>query len=165
MKTLVVYSSRTGNTRKLALAIGEALGAPVMDIEENPNIEEYDNIILGYWGRRGRADDLADSFIHTIENKRVGVFATVGAYPDSPGGQRVINYGVEALKDKGNKVLASFVCHGRLDPAVTARAKERAKTDPSAWTEEKRIRHEIASHHPNEEDIQEAKRIFSIFAD
>ena len=45
MKSLVVYSSRTGNTRKIAEAVAEALpGCHLHPVEEAPQPEGYEPV-------------------------------------------------------------------------------------------------------------------------
>ncbi len=47
MKNLVVYSSVTGNTKKIARAIGKALPECIISaVEENVSPEDYDNVFL-----------------------------------------------------------------------------------------------------------------------
>ena len=56
MKTIVLYSSRTGNTKKVAQAVAGALpaGTPCLPVAEAPSdIEAYDLVFLGYWVDRG----------------------------------------------------------------------------------------------------------------
>ena len=51
MKTLIVYSSLTGNTKKVAEAIAAVLpGCDLLPVEEAPaSVEGYDLVALGYW--------------------------------------------------------------------------------------------------------------------
>lgn len=53
MKTIVLYSSRTGNTRKVAEAIASALpaGTPCLDLTQPlpEDLDAYDCVFLGYW--------------------------------------------------------------------------------------------------------------------
>ena len=53
MKLLVVYSSKTGNTKKVAMAIGETLGVEPVAVTENPSPEDYDAIVAGFWVDKG----------------------------------------------------------------------------------------------------------------
>lgn len=163
MKTLIAYSSNTGNTEKLAKAIGQVVEADIINIKDDPNIEDYDNIIVGYWGRRGRADDQADAFLKKIQGKKVGVFATLGAYPGTERAEKVINYGIETLKAQGNQVVAHYYCHGQIDPGLRERAQKRPMDDPHAWTPQREERFQAALGHPNQEDLEKAKEAFKDF--
>jgi flavodoxin len=49
MKPCVVYFSRTGNTKRMAEAIAEAVKAPIFDMtsSEPPVVEDFDLLIVG----------------------------------------------------------------------------------------------------------------------
>ena len=66
MKTAVRYYSRSGNTKKLALAVGEAVGAEVLDVSA-PLTERVDILFLGSSVYAGGIDEAVKSFIE--ENK------------------------------------------------------------------------------------------------
>ena len=54
MKTLVVYSSRTGNTEKVARAVAEGLhDCDVYAVKDAPNPSGYDFVAVGYWVDKG----------------------------------------------------------------------------------------------------------------
>lgn len=164
MKILIAYSSRTGNTKSVAEAISEVIiNGDLVSIEENPNPNDYDGIIVGYWADRGKADELADNFMEKIKNKPCGIFATLGAYPDSESGKKLINYGVDKLESNGNKILKTFVCQGRM--AKTLKEKfERYPRGHSHYPNSISIkRHIDAMTHPNERDFSNAKETFSDF--
>lgn len=56
MKFLIVYSSRTGNTRQVAEALYAAApdGSTISKVETAPAADGYDVIFVGYWMDRGR---------------------------------------------------------------------------------------------------------------
>lgn len=54
MKILLVYSSRTGNTKKVAEAIGEELGISAVPVEEKPAAADFDLVIAGFWSTAAR---------------------------------------------------------------------------------------------------------------
>ena len=85
MKSIVVVSSLTGNTLKVASAVAYGLddNLEAVKVEENPDVSDYDLVVIGTWIDRGTADAKAQEFIKTIKNKKVAVFTTLGAYPDS----------------------------------------------------------------------------------
>lgn len=163
MKILVAYSSITGNTKKVAQAINEVVKGNLVDIKENPDPNEYDSVILGYWADKGKADKLADKFIEKVSNKPCGVFATLGAYPDSEHAKKVINYGIEALKENGCEVLSSFICQGKIDPSLTKRFENLDPSHPHYMDDARRKRHEDAKTHPDKNDLIQAKKAFENF--
>jgi len=58
MKLLVTYSSRTGNTKKVAEAIISIMPAvtEIYPVEEAPPPQGYDFIVFGFWVNRETAD-------------------------------------------------------------------------------------------------------------
>lgn len=47
MNILVVYSSRTGNTKRVAEIIATTMGVEVVDVKINPNYTSYDLVVAG----------------------------------------------------------------------------------------------------------------------
>ena len=61
MKTLVTYSTLTGNTKKVAEAVFEAVSGEkeIMDIKSIKETDGYDRILVGYWVDKGDANEEA----------------------------------------------------------------------------------------------------------
>ena len=76
MKTLVTYSTLTGNTKKVAEAVFEAVSGKkeIMDIKSIKEADGYDRILVGYWVDKGDANEEAKKFMETLKNKKVGTF-------------------------------------------------------------------------------------------
>lgn len=166
MKSLVVYSSRTGNTRKIAEAVAGALpGCQLYPVEEAPLPEGYDLVAVGYWVDKGMPDDKAKKYMEQIKNCNVALFGTLGAWPDSEHAAHCKVQGEALLTDpaQGNKVLGTFLCQGRVDPAVVAMMQKMANSG-HPMTEERRARLEEAAKHPDEEDCRKARETFADFA-
>jgi flavodoxin len=164
-KGLIVYSSKTGNTRKLAEGIHrgltEALGAgqggrPALRlaaVEEAPDPADADWVLVGFWADRGTADQKALRYLQSLEGRRIGLFGTLGAYPDSDHA-RDTQQKVRDLAAEKNTVLGSFMCQGKIDPALTERFRNLPADNPHAMTEERMKRHLEAAKHPDEEDLR-----------
>lgn len=161
LKTLVVYSSRTGNTRKVAEAIQEVVpsGTEIFPVEEAPSPDGYDFVAVGYWVDRGGPDKLAAEYMSTIKATKIGLFGTLGAYPDSDHAAKAMT-NAEALV-RENSVLGHFICMGKVDPALTERFKNLPADHPHAMTPERMARHIESAKHPSDEDLAKAKRVFS----
>ena len=162
MKSLVVYSSRTGNTRKIAEAVAGALpGCELHPVESAPAPVGYDLVAVGYWVDRGQPDARARAYLKTMKDANVALFGTLGAWPDSDHARDCIAQG-EALAAECN-VLGTFLCQGKVDPRVIAMMR---KTVPGAhpMTPERRARLEEAAKHPDEADCRRAREAFKAFA-
>ena len=157
MKILNVYSSKTGNTRKIAEAIFDILPEPkeLFSVEDAPSPDLYDFIAVGFWVNRGMADEKAQEYMKRIKGKKVGIYATLGAYPNSGHARDVLNWAGEILD--GNDVLGEFICQGKIDPDILDKMP---KNGVHAMTPERKTRIEEAKKHPNETDCRYAQEAF-----
>lgn len=161
MKTLIAYSSKTGNTRKVGEAVLKAFPqGEIKDISEVDDIHNYDLVVVGTWIDKGTADTKALKFIETIEDKKVAYFFTLGAYPSSKHAEDCIGAIDKVFTEKGNEILGRFHCQGAIDPKLTAWMSTLPAEHPHSPNPERLKRWEDASKHPNEEDLQSAYRVF-----
>ncbi len=161
MKVLVVYSSRTGNTRKIARAVHGAMpaGADIFPVESAPEPAGYDFIALGFWVNRGDADAAMAQYMEKVRGKDVGLFCTLGAWPDSDHARRTIQKATDRLA--GNRVLGSFICQGKVNSALTDSMARKGGKSPHPMTEERKARLEEAAKHPDEADCLAAQEAFA----
>lgn len=160
MKTLVVYSSRTGNTKKVAEAIMSSMpeGCEIHPVETAPDPWRYDFVAVGFWVDRGLPDSLARSYMNKIMDRNVGLFGTLGAWPDSEHARNCMG---EAVKMMGaNRILATFMCQGRVDPKLVE-MMERQNIEGHSMTPERKARLEEAAKHPDERDLENARAVFA----
>ncbi|MDR3191762.1 MAG: flavodoxin family protein [Treponema sp.] len=157
---LIVYSSKTGNTKKLAQGIYRGLlegGVParIAAVEEKPGAAGAPWVLAGFWADRGTADQKTLEYLRGLEGQRIGLFGTLGADPGSNHARELAKK-TEALAAEKNTCLGSFLCQGKIDPALTERFKSLPPDHPHAMNEERRKRHEEAAKHPDEADIAAA---------
>lgn len=161
MKILISYSSLSGNTKYLAEGIYQAFKefADLKSVDENIDLDEYDVILHGYWVYRAKPDTKSIPFLESISGKKVGLFLTLGAYPDSKHAADSLQNGIHIIQEE-NEYIGGFISHGRLSDAVKNRRRNMSKDDPH-YPDEKRLqRWEDAQDHPNEDDINAAVQIF-----
>ena len=166
MKALVVYSSRTGNTRKIAEAIAAVLpGCEIHPVESAPAPEGYDLVAVGYWVDKGMPDAQAKAYLETVRDAKVALFGTLGAWPDSEHARDCIRKSEALLKEpeRGNTVMGSFICQGKVDPRVVEMMNKVA-ADVHPMTPERKARLEEAARHPDDTDRARAKEYFLAFA-
>ena len=149
MNILLTYSSKTGNTKKVAKAIYEILpkDSIICPIEEEPSFKDFDLILIGFWVDRGLPNANAKKFMEKINGKKIGIFGTLGAYPDSQHARDTIKRTKELL-EPANEVVAEFLCQGKIDPKLTEKFKSLPSDHPHAMNEERRKRHEEAKKTP-----------------
>ena len=107
MNPCVVYFSRTGNTKRLALAIADATKAPIYDLAsaQPSTIESYDLLILGtpVEGASPAKETLA--FIEIMpqtQGKKVILFCTYRAF----GNERTMKNMEKRIASKGYETVA-----------------------------------------------------------
>lgn len=163
MKTLVVYSSLTGNTKKVAQAVSSVLPeCDMFPVEEAPSsVEGYDLVALGYWVDKGMPDGRSRAWLEGIRNARLAFFGTLGAWPDSDHAKECMKKG-EALAlepDRGNSVCGSWLCQGRIDPKVLE-VMARMAGNVHPMTPERKAHIEEAARHPDDGDCRRAQEFF-----
>lgn len=162
MNILIAYSSLTGNTETIARAIAEAFGddAVIAPIEKAPDHHAFDYVLVGFWADKGTCDAKAERYLKTLEGANVGLFATLGAYPYSLHAHQILVRAAENLPQDA-RVFATFICQGKVNPALLERFKSMPKDNPHYPTPKTMRRHEVASTHPDERDCREAAELFA----
>ncbi|MDR0338769.1 MAG: flavodoxin family protein [Desulfovibrio sp.] len=160
MKALVVYSSRTGNTRMIAEAVHSAMpeGTAIHPVETAPAPRGYDFIALGFWVDKGEPDSAMGAYMDTVKGAFVGLFGTLGAWPDSDHARESMQKAVDRVT--GNTVLGTFICQGKVDPKLLA-AMAKMRDNPHPMNEERKARLEEAAKHPDGRDCENARAVFA----
>ena len=157
MKALVVYSTLTGNTKKVAEAVAKAFpeGTECVRIQDAPAPDGYDVIALGFWVDKGHADDTAAEYMKKITGKKIFTFFTLGAYPD---GEHAKKCAASAgpFYGEGNTDLGIWWCQGAIDPKLIEMMKKMPAGGPHSPTPEALKRWDDASHHPDAADLEAA---------
>ncbi len=159
MRTIVVYSSRTGNTKKVGEAIAAALpeGTLAVSVQEIPtDLPAYDCVFLGFWVDRGQADKAAADLLPKLTNAHVALFATLGADPHSPHAAESLMKAAELLPE-GKKPAGQFICQGAVDPKVIEMMyKMFPKGHVHGQSAERDALHAEAAKHPDAADLAAA---------
>ena len=160
MRTIVVYSSRTGNTKKVGEAIAAALpeGTPAIPVQQVPaDLPDYECVFLGFWVDRGQADKDAADLLPKLRNKHVALFATLGADPHSPHAAESLMKAAQLLPG-GKEPAGKFICQGAVDPKVIEMMyKMFPKGHVHGQSAERDALHAEAAKHPDEADLAAAK--------
>lgn len=115
MKTAVIYTSKTGFTRRYAKWIAEAAQADCFDLKQvqKKDFSDYDAIIYGGWVCAANVSHLKwfQNHLPQWTGKRLIVFAVGGSPADSPDIQSFMDrtFGGEEFRD-----VAAFYCPGGL---------------------------------------------------
>lgn len=169
MKTLVVYSSLSGNTKKVAEAISQVLpDCDLIPVEDAPSdLSKYGLTAVGWWAAKGAPDAKTRAWLKGIHDSRLAFFGTLGALPASDHAKDCMA-NIESLAmepARGNTVLGSWMCQGRIDPKVVEVMRKLALPIHQDLLKHPE-RFEEASRHPDESDCLAAQDFFrGILAD
>lgn len=156
----IVYSSRTGNTKKLAATIHKVLPPDscfYYGTIDNVKDKLSKMIYIGFWTERGNADSLTIEFLKKLKNKKIFLFGTAG-YGGSEDYFRNIINNVKKNIDSSNTLIGTFMCQGKMPLAVKERYENMAKQNNSSVDINKLIRNfEEALSHPDVTDLERLK--------
>ena len=151
MKYAICYSSRTGNTGKLAEAIRQTL--PTLDCVYcgAPHVaaNSGDVIFAGFWTDKGTCDSQMGEFLQTLENKKVFLFGTAG-FGGSEAYFTQILERVQANVPDSCEIVGTFMCQGKMPDVVRERY---AAMEPSPKRDMMLENFQNALAHPNEDDL------------
>ncbi len=154
MKNLIVYSSKTGNTKKLAEALYDYIPGPkeIAPVTEAPEPEGYTFIGVGFRLENGEPDKAAQEYLKKIiDDCQVFLFLT---HACKRGSEMVKNaFKIARELPKNARIVGDFDCLGEVPEDIL---EELRKKDPvPEWVSEA----DAAKGHPNEEDIREMKQL------
>lgn len=161
MKSLIIYSSQSENTKSLATVIYDTISGEkeLYPIENAPSsFDGYDLVAIGFWLQAGKPDPKAGVLLE--KNKIKGdlfLFATHGAAKNSDHARHAMDYAKGLAKDA--QIAGSFSCQGEVNPKVLEKLKQ--KETPPAWIGDA----DSAKGHPDGKDLEDlaamVKRIWS----
>ena len=153
MKALIVYSSQSGNTRKLAQSIYESLSVAknMVPIEEAPKPGEDEILFLGFWLQGGKPDPKTADYLAKVGDARIFLFATHGAAANSKHALDALAH-AKSLASSAT-IVGQFSCQGQVNPKVLE--KVRKKTPPPPWIQDA----DSAVGHPNSQDEADLRTV------
>ncbi|MCI6989261.1 MAG: flavodoxin family protein [Campylobacter sp.] len=165
--TIVIYSSLTGNTKKVAESIAKNLKADIKSIDDNIELQRYDKVIFGFYVDRGFMDKKTEIFAKNIRNKKMGIFITLGAEANSWHAKDTLQKATKFFENLGNTPTHTFASQGAIDPKLIEKmliiAQKMGKSAPHSITKERKERWQKAKSHPDKTDLQNAKMAFADF--
>lgn len=109
MNTAVLYFSKTGHSKKLAVAIAQGLDCPLMDAAKEPELKDLDLLFLvgGLYG--GQSDPILLKLLEKIKADEVRevvlITSNMGEKPQEEVRRRLIANGVKVAPEE-------FICKG-----------------------------------------------------
>lgn len=155
MKAIVVYSSQSGNTKKLAEAVKEAMppGTELYPVDQAPDPDGYDLVALGFWFQAGSPDPKSAAYLPKLKGQKLFLFATHGAAPESEHAQQGLQKAISLAPEA--QLVGVFNCQGEVNPKVLAKVS--ARPDPPPWLGDT----DKAKGHPDQGDLEAVKEAVS----
>ncbi len=154
MKNLVVYSSRTGNTKKLAEALYEHIPGEkqIAPVSEAPDPGDFTFIAAGFRIENGEPDREIQEYLKKIvDDCQVFLFATHA----SERGSDTVKGAMKKARDLARRarIVGEFDCQGEVPEDKLNEARQ--QTPEPAWVKDA----EKAKGHPDQEDIREMLKL------
>ena len=122
MSYAIVFSSRTGNTRRLAEAVRAALPAGECLYFGPPDAAALaaGRLYIGFWTDKGSCGEALAAFLPQLAGHEVFLFGTAGFGADPAYFDAILGR-VAALLPPSAAAVGRFMCQGRMPDAVRAR--------------------------------------------
>ena len=166
----ILYSSKTGNTKKLAEAIYNTLPQNKCDYYGTVDKIDYfgtegakalssDILYIGFWTDIGNADPVTLELLKILKNKKIFLFGTAGFGGSEAYFQQVLGKVKESV-DESNTVMGEFMCQGKRPQSVRDRyVKMKEKPDHAPNLDELIQNFDRALSHPDNEDLDRLEEI------
>ena len=156
MGVQIVYTSRTGNTEKLAEAVFAAVPIKeknVKRIEERTERDDGEMYLVGFWTDRGTASSEILDLLGNLHGKKVALFGTCGMGNDPQYYKRILN-GVAAFIPEDCEYLGGFLCQGKMPIQVRKRYEAMQNTSNTQQVEMLLHNFDEALLHPDRQDLK-----------
>lgn len=154
-KTVIIFSTITGNAFRLAEAAAEVLpehaGPYNIRYVNDEVINTFDTFVLAYWCDKGSADPDTIELIGKLHGKRLIIIGSLGVEPDTKHGKDVYAR-VSALAVENNTLLGHFLCQGAIDLARTGKKLREGKITPERYERQK-----LSQGHPDAADLENCR--------
>ena len=156
MGVQIVYTSRTGNTEKLAEAVFAAVPVKeknVKRIEERTERDDGEMYLGGFWTDRGTASSEILDLLGNLHGKKVALFGTCGMGNVPEYYDRILN-GVAAFIPEDCEYLGGFLCQGKMPIQVRKRYEAMQNTSNTQQVEMLLHNFDEALLHPDRQDLK-----------
>ena len=156
-KYSIIYSSKTGNTKKLAETLQNILPKDncqyYCPVEKAPKV--LSNLLyIGFWTDKGTADTQTIEFLKQLKNKKIFLFGTAGYGGSQNYFEEIIN-NVKKNIDSSNTLIGTFMCQGKMPLSVKERYKKMQEQNNSSLKIDDLIANfDRALSHPDAADLK-----------
>ena len=157
----IIFSSATGNTKKLAEALHEALPAEACDYfgTQQEEVPPSELLYVGFWTDKGNADEATLALLQKLSGRKIFLFGTAGfGGSEAYFGQVLAR--VKQSIDASNTVVGAYMCQGKMPLSVRERyVKMQAQPDHPANLDALIKNFDRALSHPDAEDLNNLRKL------
>ena len=157
----IVFSSLTGNTKKLADTIHEMLPHDKCDYfgENDSRVRQSDLLYIGFWTDKGNADHKTLELLAKLKNKKIFLFGTAGFGGSDVYFKKILEQVRQSI-DSSNVVIGEYMCQGKMPPSVRERYIKMKESPEHPANLDMLIKNfDCALSHPDGEDLERLKRL------
>ena len=152
----IIFNSKTGNTRKLADAIHEALPQENCDLfgAVEGDVPASETLYIGFWTDKGSADKATAELLAKLKNRKIFLFGTAGFGGSEEYFTNILD-NVKKLINESNTVVGEYMCQGRMPQTVRERyVKMKGQPEHPANLAALIENFDRALSHPDGEDLR-----------
>lgn len=156
----IIFSSMTGNTRKLADAIREVLPEDKCDYFGDAKGEDIqsDIVYVGFWTDKGNADASTLELLKKLKNKKIFLFGTAGFGISDDYFKKILENAKKSI-DESNQVIGEYMCQGKMPQSVRDRyVKMKEQPDAMPNLDALIENFDKALSHPDSDDLEKLKK-------
>ena len=157
----ILFSSLTGNTKKLADAIHKTLpeeGCEYFGAIKTP-VPSSELLYIGFWTDKGNADNETLTLLSTLKNRRIFLFGTAGFGGSDAYFQRILG-NVKSAIDSSNTIVGEYMCQGKMPQSVRERYVKMKENPEHPDNIDALIENfDKALSHPDADDMEQLKNI------
>lgn len=153
MKSLVLYYSETGNTKKVAEAIYGAISETkeLRELGSVKDLKDYDLVFFGFPVQSGKPAKKAADFLESNAGKgKMALYCTQGAAKDSEFALGALEHAKKLCST--TDVLGTFNCRGEVAPKILEAVSQ--KPEFQAWLKAAKQ----SAGHPDRSDLEQASQ-------
>ena len=157
----IIFSSLTGNTKKLADTIHEMLPHDKCDYfgENDSRVPQSDLLYIGFWTDKGNADHKTLELLAKLKNKKIFLFGTAGFGGSDVYFKKILEQVRQSI-DSSNVVIGEYMCPGKMPLSVRERYIKMKESPEHPANLDMLIKNfDCALSHPDREDLERLKRL------
>lgn len=155
MKYAVIYQSKSGNTKRLAETIYQAIDSKdkvLCDLNQKSYLPKAEIYFVGFGIHNQSCSVEIMDLLETLEGKRYALFMSCGLKPTEKY-KETLKKKLEVWFPEDGELLDMIVCQGRVEDEQ----KERMYSQMPSYVDEMKIMFEEGDNHPDNNDLRTAR--------